>query len=92
MQIDAIFHIPQLRPSTQTKHNSLFGTERSLLKKLLQRRRRQRRLKMNLYFTNEFRDSLQSLLCLSLSKLSRNVNLGRRDEIKKFAVVVDVFR
>ena len=95
MKIDAIFHIPQLRPSTQTKHNSLFVPERSLLKKLLRRRRRQRRLKMNLYFTNESRDTLQKsneLLRLSLSKLSRNVNLGHRDKFKILAVVVHVLQ
>ena len=45
-------------------HRRGFGKRE--FKKLLRRRRRQRRLKMNLYFTYESRDTLKSFTLFSL--------------------------
>ena len=44
--------------------------------------------KMNLYFTYESRSTLKSLFCLSLSKLSRKLNLEHTDksEIKNLKI------
>ena len=49
-------------------------------KKLLRRRRRQRRLKMNLYFANESQDTLKSFTLFTIVKLSTKLNLGHRDK------------
>ena len=54
------------------------GTPKREFKKLLRRRRRQRRLKMNLYFTYESWDTLKSFTLFITLKIIMKLNLGHR--------------
>ena len=51
-------------------------------KKLLRQRRRQRRLKMNLFCTNESRDTLKSFTLFITVKAVAILNLGHRDKLE----------
>ena len=51
-------------------------------KKLLRRHRRQRRLKMNLYFTYESRDTLESFTLFITVQAIAKLNLGHRNKFE----------
>ena len=70
-------------PGRQTyKHTRKTHNDKREFKKLLRRRRSQCRLKMNLYFTSESRDTLKSFTLFITVKAIPRLNLGHRNEFE----------